>query len=116
MNSSCAPAAENFSLHAGSIRGFNNGGTTWFAGDFDYSGNVDFNDLVVLAQRYNTVGPDGPDGPLLVVAHEATRTGAPRVLLDLLTDPDRDRSKRGFEAMMTMKKIDIAAIEAARRG
>jgi predicted 3-demethylubiquinone-9 3-methyltransferase (glyoxalase superfamily) len=38
---------------------------------------------------------------------------SPRILLDLLTDPDRARSKRGFEAMMTMKKIDIAAIEAA---
>jgi predicted 3-demethylubiquinone-9 3-methyltransferase (glyoxalase superfamily) len=38
---------------------------------------------------------------------------SPRILLDLLTDPDRERSKRGFEAMMTMKKIDIAAIEAA---
>jgi len=25
-------------------------------------------------------------------------------------------TKRAFEAMMTMKKIDIAAIEAARRG
>ncbi|HYZ83266.1 MAG TPA: VOC family protein [Bryobacteraceae bacterium] len=27
-----------------------------------------------------------------------------------------DEAKRAFEAMMTMKKIDIAAIEAARRG
>jgi predicted 3-demethylubiquinone-9 3-methyltransferase (glyoxalase superfamily) len=27
-----------------------------------------------------------------------------------------DQSKRAFEAMMTMKKIDIAAIEAAQKG
>ena len=40
----------------------------------------------------------------------------PRVLLDATTDPDRAAAKRAFEAMMTMKKIDIAAIEAARRG
>ncbi|WP_066798459.1 VOC family protein [Sphingomonas soli] len=40
----------------------------------------------------------------------------PRILLDLLSDPDRARSKRGFEAMMTMQKIDIAAIEAAANG
>jgi predicted 3-demethylubiquinone-9 3-methyltransferase (glyoxalase superfamily) len=40
----------------------------------------------------------------------------PRVLLDATTDPDRAASKRAMEAMMTMKKIDIATIEAARRG
>src|SRR5918999_2439918 len=40
----------------------------------------------------------------------------PRVLLEATTDPDRAAAKRAFEAMMTMKKIDIAKIEAARRG
>jgi predicted 3-demethylubiquinone-9 3-methyltransferase (glyoxalase superfamily) len=40
----------------------------------------------------------------------------PRALLDAITDPDRKAAKRAFDAMMTMKKIDIAAIEAARRG
>jgi 2-polyprenyl-6-hydroxyphenyl methylase/3-demethylubiquinone-9 3-methyltransferase len=32
------------------------------------------------------------------------------------TNPDRAAAKRAFEAMMTMKKIDIAKIEAAVRG
>ena len=40
----------------------------------------------------------------------------PRVLLEATTDSDRAAAKRAFEAMMKMKKIDIAAIEAARRG
>jgi len=40
----------------------------------------------------------------------------PRILLDLLTDSDRARSKRGFDAMMSMKKIDIATIQAAADG
>ena len=40
----------------------------------------------------------------------------PRVLLDATTDRDRAAAKRAFEAMMKMGKIDIAAIEAARRG
>jgi hypothetical protein len=31
-------------------------------------------------------------------------------------NPDRAAAKRAFDAMMTMKKIDIAAIEAACRG
>ncbi|OJW18936.1 MAG: hypothetical protein BGO49_17995 [Planctomycetales bacterium 71-10] len=39
----------------------------------------------------------------------------PRVLLEATTDPDRAAAKRAMEAMMTMRKIDIAAIEAARR-
>jgi len=40
----------------------------------------------------------------------------PRVLTAAVTDPDRAVAKRAFEAMMGMKKIDIAAIEAARLG
>lgn len=40
----------------------------------------------------------------------------PRVLLEATTDPDRAAAKRAMEAMMTMMKIDIATIEAARRG
>jgi predicted 3-demethylubiquinone-9 3-methyltransferase (glyoxalase superfamily) len=32
------------------------------------------------------------------------------------TDPDPAVAKRVFEAMMTMRKIDVATIEAARRG
>ena len=38
---------------------------------------------------------------------------APQKLLDLTTSSNRVEAKRAFEAMMTMKKIDIAAIEAA---
>ena len=37
----------------------------------------------------------------------------PRQLTELLGDSDRGRAKRAFEAMMTMKRIDIAAIERA---
>jgi 2-polyprenyl-6-hydroxyphenyl methylase/3-demethylubiquinone-9 3-methyltransferase len=40
----------------------------------------------------------------------------PRALLAAVTDPDRAAARRAFEAMMTMKKIDIATIEAARAG
>lgn len=40
----------------------------------------------------------------------------PRVLTEALADPDRAAAKRAFEAMMEMSKIDVAAIEAARRG
>jgi len=40
----------------------------------------------------------------------------PIVLTKAYTDPDPAVAKRAFDAMMQMKKIDIAAIEAARRG
>jgi predicted 3-demethylubiquinone-9 3-methyltransferase (glyoxalase superfamily) len=40
----------------------------------------------------------------------------PRVLTDVMTNPDKAAAKRAFEAMMSMKKIDIAAIEAAING
>ena len=40
----------------------------------------------------------------------------PRVLSAAFTGPDRAAAKRAFEAMMTMGKIDHAAIEAAVRG
>jgi len=39
----------------------------------------------------------------------------PIVLTKAYTNPDRAIAKRAFDAMMTMKKIDIATIEAAIR-
>lgn len=40
----------------------------------------------------------------------------PLALTQAMADPDPATRKRVFQAMMTMGKIDIAAIEAARRG
>jgi predicted 3-demethylubiquinone-9 3-methyltransferase (glyoxalase superfamily) len=40
----------------------------------------------------------------------------PTVLTQAFTGPDRAAAKRAFDAMMTMQKIDVAAIEAAVRG
>jgi len=40
----------------------------------------------------------------------------PIALTKAVTDPDPAVAKRAFDAMMQMKNIDIAAIEAARRG
>jgi predicted 3-demethylubiquinone-9 3-methyltransferase (glyoxalase superfamily) len=40
---------------------------------------------------------------------------SPRVLTDAVASPDPAVARRAFEAMMTMRKIDIAAIEAAVR-
>lgn len=40
----------------------------------------------------------------------------PCALTDAISDPDASVAKRAMEAMMTMQKIDIAAIETARHG
>ncbi|HEX6218578.1 MAG TPA: VOC family protein [Sphingomicrobium sp.] len=40
----------------------------------------------------------------------------PRVLLEANSSPDKSAAKRAFDAMMTMKKIDVATIEAALAG
>jgi predicted 3-demethylubiquinone-9 3-methyltransferase (glyoxalase superfamily) len=40
----------------------------------------------------------------------------PRILLEANNSPDKAAAKRAFDAMMTMKKIDVAKIEAALKG
>jgi len=40
----------------------------------------------------------------------------PKRLIELTTDPDRARAKRAMEAMMTMTRINIAALERAAEG
>ena len=47
------------------------------------------------------------------VGHFVANT--PRVLTEAMA-ADGDEAKRAFDAMMTMKKTDVAAIKAARRG
>ena len=37
----------------------------------------------------------------------------PKRLIELMADPDRDKARRVMAAMMTMQKIDIAALDAA---
>jgi len=41
---------------------------------------------------------------------------APRALIEAMNDSDTAAAKRAMDAMMKMKKIDIATIEAARAG
>ncbi len=40
----------------------------------------------------------------------------PRALTEAITDPNPAAAQRAFAAMMGMRKIDVATIEAARRG
>lgn len=40
----------------------------------------------------------------------------PDRLMELLNDPDPERAQRAMQAMLTMRKIDVAALEAAADG
>jgi predicted 3-demethylubiquinone-9 3-methyltransferase (glyoxalase superfamily) len=40
----------------------------------------------------------------------------PKRLMELLSDPDRERSQRAMAAMLEMKKLDIAGLERAAEG
>jgi predicted 3-demethylubiquinone-9 3-methyltransferase (glyoxalase superfamily) len=40
----------------------------------------------------------------------------PRILADMMTDPDPEKSARAMTAMLKMKKLDIAALERAYAG
>ena len=40
----------------------------------------------------------------------------PRRLLELMADPDKDKARRAMEAMLKMRKIDIAEVERAAEG
>ena len=40
----------------------------------------------------------------------------PTVLLDMITDPDPRKAGRATEAMLTMTKLDIAALQKAYAG
>jgi predicted 3-demethylubiquinone-9 3-methyltransferase (glyoxalase superfamily) len=45
-----------------------------------------------------------------------SRQIVPRALDEPISDPDNAAGKRAMDEMMTIEKIDIARIEAARRG
>ena len=88
-----------------------------------------FNDAISLVGRLRR---SGRGRPLLVGADRGRRQARecgwlkdkygvswqiiPRRLADLIADPDPAKAKRAMEAMMTMVKIDVAALEAAAAG
>jgi predicted 3-demethylubiquinone-9 3-methyltransferase (glyoxalase superfamily) len=40
----------------------------------------------------------------------------PKVMMKMLADPDKEKAKRAMSAMLTMKKLDIAALQRAYEG
>jgi predicted 3-demethylubiquinone-9 3-methyltransferase (glyoxalase superfamily) len=57
-------------------------------------------------------GEEGPCG-WLKDRYSVSWQVVPKVLPELLADPDREKSQRVMEAMLSMKKIEIDALERA---
>ncbi|WP_228977176.1 VOC family protein [Streptomyces sp. DH12] len=64
------------------------------------------------------LGEGGQEGPCgwLKDKYGLSWQVAPRVLDEMMTDPDPDKARRAAEAMMGMKKIDIRALQEAFEG
>ena len=66
-------------------------------------------------ERLTDGGEEGPCG-WLKDRYGLSWQVTPKVLLELLADEDAERAKRATEAMFGMRKLDIAALEAAADG
>ena len=64
---------------------------------------------------WDQLGKGGEDGPCgwLKDRYGVSWQVVPSALITLLQDPDPGRSQRAMAAMLTMKKIDVAALHAA---
>ena len=83
-----------------------------------FSLSIDCRTQDEVGRYWATLTEGGEEGPCgwLKDRYGLSWQVVPEVRPRLLTDPDREKADRVFAAMMTMKKIDIATIEAARRG
>jgi cyclophilin family peptidyl-prolyl cis-trans isomerase len=77
---------------------YNSSGKTFAQGDFNYDGNVDFLDLALLAQRYNTSLP-APAAPVV----EAAPALAPATAATPTSDEQAKRGKRVFSTTPVTK-------------
>jgi predicted 3-demethylubiquinone-9 3-methyltransferase (glyoxalase superfamily) len=66
-------------------------------------------------RRLSEGGEEGPCG-WLKDKYGVSWQVIPRVLTDLIGDPDPEKSARATEAMLSMSKLDIAALEKAHAG
>lgn len=96
-----------------------NGGEFGFAPNMSVSFSVDCDDQAEVDRLWAAILGSG--GAEVQCGWITDRWGypwqiVPRVMTQLLGDPDRAKAKRAMTAMMTMVKLDIAEIEAAAQG
>ena len=90
--------------------------------DFHFNEAVSFQvacaDQTEVDHYWETLSEGGEQGPCgwLKDRFGLSWQVVPDALPELLSDPDQGRAQRAMKAMMSMKKIDVAAIQAAVRG
>ena len=91
-----------------------NGGPE-FTFDEAVSLSVSCEDQAEVDRLFDALTEGGEDGPCgwLKDRYGLSWQLVPTRLLELLADPDKARAARAMQAMMDMRKIDIAAVEAA---
>ena len=94
-----------------------NGGPA-FTFDEAISLMIDCADQMEIDYYWDTLSEGGEEGPCgwLKDRYGLSWQVAPAGMAEMLNDPDRGRATRGMQAVLGMKKLDIAAIEAAARG
>jgi predicted 3-demethylubiquinone-9 3-methyltransferase (glyoxalase superfamily) len=95
-----------------------NGGKQPFHFDESISFTIDCDGQDEVDYYWNALTDGGEEGPCgwLKDRFGLSWQVVPRRLIELLTDSDSGRAQRAMTAMFEMKKIDLAAVEAAAAG
>jgi predicted 3-demethylubiquinone-9 3-methyltransferase (glyoxalase superfamily) len=95
-----------------------NGGPQHFAFNESVSFQIDCGDQNEVDHYWNALSDGGEEGPCgwLKDRFGLSWQVVPVRLVELLTDPDRERAQRATKAMLEMKKIDVAGLERAADG
>ena len=95
-----------------------NGGKQPFAFDESISFVIDCADQDEVDHYWSKLSEGGEEGPCgwLKDRYGLSWQVVPRRLMELIGDPDRERSQRAMAAMLEMRKIDVAEIERAADG
>src|SRR3954470_7702513 len=94
-----------------------NGGPD-FTFDAAISFQIDCEDQAEVDHYWEKLAEGGEEGPCgwLKDRFGLSWQILPKRLMELLSDPDRERSQRAMAAMLEMKKLDIAELERAAEG
>src|SRR4051812_3395819 len=90
--------------------------------DFTFNESISFQiacaDQDEVDYYWNALSDGGKPGPCgwLQDRYGLSWQVVPTLLEELLSDPDRERSQRAMKAMLTMGKLDVAALRAAADG